>query len=446
MQKFLLILVDIFSLYTTFYSVSVLRILFGGDYSLAKYFLPITYSVFLITFIFTSAGVYSNIFTPRHIILKKKFLSIALSAGIFFSTLFIIKQSGEYSRIVFVTSFMLSIFSVYIGRHYIAGKMKILLNREHLIIIGSEKNIDRYKAILKEKLGTQDKYFKTYVCQTFCEDKISSWVLENNISSTSNVFYVNKDNSSRQFITWAEKLFKNIYISSDIESLTLNTSIGQLDDKFFLRFEFKINCKIRIFSKKFFDLLLILISLPFTILACLAISIAIAYERNGSILFKQKRIGKDGNSFYIYKFRTMHENADNILADFLRNNHKARIFWEENHKLKDDPRVTRIGKFLRKTSLDELPQLINVIKGEMSLVGPRPIVEDEIRLYGDYFDFYKRTLPGLTGLWQVSGRSNTPYDMRVELDAIYVRNWSMWMDIYILARTVNVVIRGAGAC
>ena len=123
----------------------------------------------------------------------------------------------------------------------------------------------------------------------------------------------------------------------------------------------------------------------------------------------------------------------------------ARQAWERDQKLKRDPRVTPIGRFLRRTSLDELPQLWNILRGEMSLVGPRPIVEEEIARYGDKFPLYIKVIPGLTGLWQVSGRNNITYEERVSLDAYYVRNWSVWLDVYILLRTVWVVLTGEGA-
>ena len=137
--------------------------------------------------------------------------------------------------------------------------------------------------------------------------------------------------------------------------------------------------------------------------------------------------------------------ADAVLQTYLAANPQARAEWERDHKLKRDPRVTWIGRLLRQTSLDELPQLWNVLRGEMSLVGPRPIVDDEIRKYGDVFLEYTRVLPGITGLWQVSGRNNTTYDERVSLDAFYVGNWSVWLDLYILFRTIRVVLLREGA-
>ena len=149
--------------------------------------------------------------------------------------------------------------------------------------------------------------------------------------------------------------------------------------------------------------------------------------------------------FKTYKFRTMIENADEKLKHYLSNNPDIKKEWDNNQKLKHDPRVTLIGKFLRATSLDELPQLINVLKGEMSLVGPRPIVESEIQKYDKNYELYKRVKPGMTGLWQVSGRNNTTYKERVEFDCYYVRNWSFSLDVYILLRTIRVVLFRHGA-
>ena len=138
-------------------------------------------------------------------------------------------------------------------------------------------------------------------------------------------------------------------------------------------------------------------------------------------------------------------NAEQVLLKYLDEHPQFRKEWEENLKLKNDPRITRIGKWLRKFSLDELPQLWNILCGEMSLIGPRPIVEEETRHYVDIYDLYRQVPPGISGLWQVSGRNDTTYAERVALDAYYVRNWSLWLDLVILAKTVWVVLSGKGA-
>ena len=176
-----------------------------------------------------------------------------------------------------------------------------------------------------------------------------------------------------------------------------------------------------------------------------AIAILIKLDSPGSIFYLQTRIGQGGKHFKAWKFRTMVPDAAKSLQDYLEKHPELQDAWEKDHKLRRDPRVTRIGSFLRRTSLDELPQLWNILRGEMSLVGPRPIVDEEIERYGNKFPLYTKVIPGLTGLWQVSGRNNITYQERVNLDAYYVRNWSVWLDIYILTRTIWVVVTGEGA-
>lgn len=175
------------------------------------------------------------------------------------------------------------------------------------------------------------------------------------------------------------------------------------------------------------------------------VAILIYLDSPGPIVFGHKRVGQGGKEFPCYKFRSMVPNAQEALEIYLKENPEAREEWERDFKLKDDPRVTKIGKFLRKTSLDELPQLWNVLIGDMSLVGPRPIVRAEVEKYGEYINDFYLVPPGITGVWQVSGRSDTTYEERVLMDSWYVHNWSIWMDIVYLVKTVLVVLKGKGA-
>lgn len=163
------------------------------------------------------------------------------------------------------------------------------------------------------------------------------------------------------------------------------------------------------------------------------------------IFYGHKRVGQHGKPFPCYKFRTMAPNADKLLAELLARDPDANAEWQRDFKLKNDPRITPIGHFLRKTSLDELPQLWNVLKGEMSLVGPRPIVTAELERYGNQADYYLEAKPGITGLWQISGRNDITYETRVYLDAWYVKNWSLFNDLVILFRTLNVILKKDGA-
>ena len=175
------------------------------------------------------------------------------------------------------------------------------------------------------------------------------------------------------------------------------------------------------------------------------VAILIYLDSPGPIVFGHKRVGQGGKEFPCYKFRSMVPNAQEALEIYLKENPEAREEWERDFKLKDDPRVTKIGKFLRKTSLDELPQLWNVLIGDMSLVGPRPIVRAEVEKYGEYINDFYLVPPGITGVWQVSGRSDTTYEERVLMDSWYVHNWSVWIDIVYLVKTVLAVLKGKGA-
>ncbi|NPR88430.1 undecaprenyl-phosphate galactose phosphotransferase WbaP [Escherichia coli] len=182
------------------------------------------------------------------------------------------------------------------------------------------------------------------------------------------------------------------------------------------------------------------------ILSPLLIYIYMKVKKDGGpAIYGHDRVGINGKTFKCLKFRSMVVNSKEILDELLKNDPKAKEEWDATFKLKNDPRITKIGAFLRKTSLDELPQLLNVLKGEMSLVGPRPIINAELERYNDQVDYYLLSKPGMTGLWQVSGRSDVDYDTRVYFDAWYVKNWSMWNDIAILLKTVIVVLRKDGA-
>ncbi|HEV2270401.1 MAG TPA: sugar transferase [Steroidobacteraceae bacterium] len=168
-------------------------------------------------------------------------------------------------------------------------------------------------------------------------------------------------------------------------------------------------------------------------------------QEGGSIIYKHRRIGRDGRAFECLKFRTMVPNADQVLRELLERDPAIKAEWVRDHKLRSDPRVTRLGRFLRRTSLDELPQLWNVMRGEMSLVGPRPVVREELLRYGRNVRTYLSAKPGITGLWQVKGRNDTDYRRRVVLDTYYVRNQNLLLDLYILVKTTRVVLGGSGA-
>lgn len=182
---------------------------------------------------------------------------------------------------------------------------------------------------------------------------------------------------------------------------------------------------------------LVLLSPVFLILA-----ICIKIDSKGPVIFAHKRIGKNGKEFNMYKFRSMYENAEEMIENFSEEQKRE---WQENFKLENDPRITRVGKFLRKTSLDELPQIINIIKGDLSIIGPRPIVDEELEKYGKNKDKFLSITPGLTGYWQANGRSNTTYEERMQMELYYIDNQSLLLDIKIFFKTIVSVIKKEGA-
>jgi exopolysaccharide production protein ExoY len=188
-----------------------------------------------------------------------------------------------------------------------------------------------------------------------------------------------------------------------------------------------------------------LLALVFLAPVMLAVALVIYLQDGGPVVFAHRRIGREGRHFRCLKFRSMAVDAEARLQEVLARDPLARVEWEQDHKLRNDPRVTRLGAFLRRTSLDELPQLFNVLRGEMSLVGPRPIVDAEIVKYGRHFQQYCAVRPGITGLWQVSGRNDTSYRSRVAMDCLYARRRSLVLDAYIIAATVPAVLARRGS-
>lgn len=202
---------------------------------------------------------------------------------------------------------------------------------------------------------------------------------------------------------------------------------------------------ISLFWKRFIDLFLLLISSPVVLPVVLIVSLIVKISSPGPVFYGHKRTGKNGKEFKCWKFRSMVIDADKQLEKILAENPEMRAEWEKDRKFTNDPRVTKIGKILRKTSIDEIPQFFNILTGEMSFIGPRPVTEPELKKYGNKAQIILSVQPGLSGMWQISGRSDTGYEERVTLDSYYIQNWSVWLDIWIIIKTVYVVLRGKGA-
>lgn len=200
-----------------------------------------------------------------------------------------------------------------------------------------------------------------------------------------------------------------------------------------------------LFIKRLIDILLLLISLPLILPLVAVIAVLVKVTSPGPVFYGHIRVGKNGEEIKCWKFRSMVRNADSLLDTLLHEHPEMKAEWDRDRKFEHDPRVTKLGKFLRRTSLDEIPQLWNILCGEMSFVGPRPVTRPELDRYGELASFILSVKPGLSGMWQISGRSDTGYEERITLDSYYIQNWSIWLDIWIIIKTVWVVFKGKGA-
>jgi undecaprenyl-phosphate galactose phosphotransferase len=332
------------------------------------------------------------------------------------------------------------------------------------VIIGTGENaMEAYLAIRQEHgMGYDLKYFVNQDSQisdpreivigkeTFpvaCTDDLIEFLAQNGRPQVIVALESLANNNSQLLIQQLTSAHHNIHVIPSIRGLPLfGTELSHFfsHEVLFLTVRNNLARRSQQITKRLFDMATA--SLLLILLAPVFITLIILIRKSGGPAFYgHPRVGRYGQPFKCLKFRSMRPDADKILKELLANDPAARAEWEKDFKLKNDPRITPVGHFLRKTSLDELPQVLNVLKGEMSLVGPRPVVKDELERYGAASSLYLEAKPGITGLWQVSGRNDTTYAERVSLDSWYVQNWSLWYDIAILFKTVDVVLLRKGA-
>lgn len=334
-----------------------------------------------------------------------------------------------------------------------------LWQRPTIIIGSSESALNAYHAVCREKyLGLDVKGFlvtdKSYLSKHVSDDMLFTEETLNlrNLSVDNCQIIIaleyNEQQECDQYLRLTSKYGFN-YVSV-IPSLRGVPLYGTELSYFFSEeiMILKVGNNLRRLSSKIakrsFDILGASVLLILTCPLFLFIGYKITRD-GGKAFYSHERVGRNGKKFNCYKLRSMINNSNEILSELLANDPIAREEWEKDHKLKNDPRITSVGHFIRNTSLDELPQLWNVIRGEMSLVGPRPIVDAELEKYGDDVIYYLMVRPGMTGLWQVSGRNDVDYERRVFFDSWYVKNWSLWNDMVILIKTINVVFKRSGA-
>lgn len=386
---------------------------------------------------------------------RKTFCSVIYSIVVSIVILFIAGKAPVVSRLFIAFLGCFVFVCVCVSRlliRYICNRANILL--EPTIIIGSDETAKRVL-----NYSATNTFFGIKVVGLI-DDKTSGTALEGKYSwlgstdeaariilrtGVQNILILAPRMDKRRLYKLIEEIFplvKNISFVPETEELPVsNMEMQRLYSENLVVISVKNNLSrwYNQFFKRVFDLSVATVGTIVILPILLGIAIAIKVSSSGPAFYAHRRIGKGGVHFKCYKFRSMLVDSDKRLKEYLQVNPEAAKEWEETHKLKNDPRVTKIGAFLRKTSLDELPQLFNVIRGQMSLVGPRPIVDDEIKKYGVFFADYMLVRPGMTGLWQTSGRSDTSYSRRVRLDAWYIRNWNVWLDIGLLIKTVGVI-------
>jgi len=439
---------------------------FMGDtmHFLDLYFMPI---LFLI--IFSYEGLYTKrlpfIDEVREII-----KAIFILTVVFFAIVTVGKILHLISRMTILLMVPLSITLIVFARYW--GKLllyKLNLGNQNLLIFGqASESLQIFQELSQEKiLGYR---FVGFVPinkseQTrFVDLKKASKKMLHQIGNTSEIFSLIHSRKidcvlfacpsadrqmSNRWIANLHRHVKHVLIIPEMNSgSVLNSELFHLfvNQLFLIKMRNSLKEWPARLSKMALDWIITISLAPFYLPILFIIALAVKTTSAGPAFFTQKRVGKGGRIIRVYKFRSMYADAEARLEELLKKNPQARKEWKINFKLKNDPRITPIGSFLRKTSLDELPQLFNVLKGEMSLVGPRPVTETELNTrYKEKKEFYLLVRPGITGLWQVSGRSDVSYEQRVNMDTWYVFNWSPWIDLVIFYKTIGVVLKKRGA-
>lgn len=418
----------------------------------------IALNVFLILVILAFMGLYKGYGIVAVVELRKLTVSIFISYIIFAFSAYLIGQGARLSRLVFIFSLLFCLILVPLSRFVIYNRFsKYKSWGENVVLIGSmDQLIDINNSLQKSKrlgfnpiafLSTSDAKENLASLNGFPVDIFSiDRCKELTAAGINFAFYTSTEVSQNDpILNEICQLFPTVYFvlpGSSLSSLWVEVTdlLGRptLKVRYYLLIDFYNHLK-RIIEVAIV-LLFSIISLPITAL----LAFLVYQEDGGPVFFKQDRVGKNGKIFGLMKFRTMVPNAESILASYLAANPKANEEYLEFHKLEKDPRVTKIGKFLRKFSLDEIPQCINVIKGDMNLVGPRAYMPHELDLSDETTQTILRVRPGMTGWWQVMGRNEATFSDRKKLDMYYITNWSIWIDYYILLKTGWVILSGQG--
>lgn len=430
---FIVVISDILLLVSIFYLTLVVRTNVNGlDIPIFSPFLLRDFS--FVIFITFALMYYEKIYTLRYDFwqeIKQLLKSLLLAYILVLALLTLSKTSLDYSRLFISLYFVFAIFLLPLVKRFIKKLLyKYSFFRKKVLVIGDKEQVDIFK---KEFIANW------YLGMEYSDKEYDTVIIT---SKTMTIEEINKE-----IIKYLDKK-SSVYIVPYVTSVNFtNSNIMEYSNIRYntIQIENKLLIKSNIWTKNLFDFFLTLLMMPLLMIIHIIISLAIMLDSKGVVFFKQYRLGKDDNDFICYKYRTMYENSDELLQKYLKNHPEESEYYEKYHKYENDPRITKIGKILRRTSLDELAQVINVLKGEMSLVGPRPYMINESDKLGSNQHFILKVNPGITGLWQVSGRNNLTFKERNELEIWYIKNWSLWADFVILMKTIKVVLFKVGA-
>ena len=437
MKKYLLnsiiMAIDLLFLILLFFLASYIRI--GFNQYEVPLFEKFEFNDFsFVIFIIFALMSYEKIYTLRYDFWQetlKVIKSLVLSYFIVLALLMLTKNSLEYSRFFITLYFILAVFLMPVIKR--ASKRLIYqfsFFKKKVLVVGDDSQVRILQNEIMNNwyLGMEYANYKydtvIITSQGMSIEKVNKKI-EKYLNTKSSVYIV-------PYVTDINFAHSNIMEYSNIR---LNT----------IQIENKLLIKHNMMLKSLFELIAIIAIIPLFLLVHIVIAILIKIDSQGPIFFKQERVGRSGKSFVCYKYRTMYKDSNVLLEEYLQKNPQEIEYYAEYHKYQNDPRVTKIGHILRRTSLDEVAQLINVFKRDMSLVGPRPYMLNELSKLGESQGFILKVKPGITGLWQVSGRNNLTFKERNDLEVWYIKNWSLWSDFVILIKTIKVVFFKVGA-
>ncbi|MBS4016233.1 MAG: sugar transferase [Candidatus Latescibacteria bacterium] len=449
-----LLLLDVLTIIVSYLAAYFLRThilsLFFKEVSAAlpfQIFISRFYLVIPFILIFGYEGLYHRRFDfwqETRLLWKSNFIATAMIMIILFVT-----QSFIVSRAIVIIAFVLNLILLPIQRNVIKKILfTVSLWSKNILVIGSTETAER----LQQRFAKHDtlgyrvahhiesdvfKQNRELVYKSLLSRKIDGVIIDSDKVEPKQVLELYEN---------AEGKVQDFFVIPALSQLqTTGVQIEQLEDVLLMKYHYNLLRTESRIVKRIFDLLIAGVAMIVSIPLFLIISLIVKLSDKGSILHIQERLGKNNKLFKCYKFRTMYLDAPTRLENFLKNSPQAKSDWEKYLKITDDPRVFSVGKFLRRSSLDELPQLWNVIKGDMSLVGPRPYLPHEVENLNHKITIITKVLPGITGLWQVSGRSRLTFAERMRLDEYYVKNWSVWLDSVIMFKTAKVLFKTEGA-